>query len=123
MNQLSFLDDLGRPTLDAARTAAELGMTQALEHAEDVVPKWGNLALKWIKRYARQHGVFSGEDCVLAAYEWGLVRPPDDRAWGWPFRNAAQCKFIERVKDRTAPRKRGHGSPGPLWRSLIVGVA
>lgn len=119
MTQLALLDKAGRPTLSAAHTAAELGMTQALEHAEEVTPKWGDLAVRWIERYAGQHGEFSGEDCVLAAYEWGLVRPPDDRAWGWPFRRAAKRRLIERVTDRTAPRKRGHGSPGPVWRSLL----
>lgn len=106
-------------TLQQAHAAGAQGMADALAHAERETPSWGDLALTWIERYARQNALFTPEECNAAAMAWGLTAPPDDRAWGQPYRRAVLAGLIERGTV-TYRRARGHGSVGVKWRSRVV---
>lgn len=111
MNQVTF-------DLDAARAARDAGMAQAAQHAEDLQPKWGDLALARIRAYAAMHAEFISEDCTDWAASQGFTSPADPRAWGAPFQKAARLGIIRKVGYGVSQRR--HLSPTPLWRSLVA---
>ena len=92
-------------------------MRAAIESAERANYAWPDLALRYFEFYCRAHLVVIVEEVVEASKRYGLVQPPSDQAWGWIVKRAKAAGMIE--YDGTAPRKKGHCSPGPKWRSLI----
>lgn len=105
-------------TLEDARQQADAGMRQALEHAEVVVPQWGELAYQRIVKYAREHERFCGWMVVkAAAMDPSFPAPPTEKAWGGPMKRAAHDGIIERVGTAKDPNR--HGNPIPLWKSLV----
>lgn len=108
-------------TIDDAIAARDKGMQQALDHAEEEVKHWRDLALVYLSSFARSNrGVFTGEDVCDASKEAGLIQPPTDKAWGSVMRKGALRGLIEKV-DNEGVRRKGHASPCPRWRSLIFG--
>lgn len=103
-----------------ARAEGEAGMRAAIEAAERSHMDWPELALRYFEFYCRAHLVVIVEEVVAASKRYGLVQPPSDRAWGWVVKRAKKAGMIH--YDGTAPRVKGHGSPGPKWRSLIFCV-
>ena len=63
------------PLLDyiEARTARDLGITSAADHADDVIPGWTDIAFQWIKTYALAHSEFISEDVTEAAEAQRLI--------------------------------------------------
>lgn len=107
--QLSILDYI------EAKSARDLGITSAADHADDVTPGWTDIAFQWIKTYALAHAEFISEECTESAKSAGIPNPPDARAWGKPFSRAAQQKII--VRNGYGVSKRRHLSPTPRWAS------
>lgn len=103
-----------------ARAAADSGMRRALEHAEQTVEKWGDLAYLFLEQYARRHGTFISEDVSDASKVWGMEQPPTDRAWGQVYKRAIKAGVI--VMDGTGRSRRRHHSLCPRWRSKILCV-
>lgn len=104
--------------IDFARAARDDGMARAADHAEEVVPGWGDLALSYLKRYAESHDRFPGwfvtrEAELLQA----IPAPPTLKSWGSVFTKAQRDGLI--VKDGYTQDPRRHASPIPCWRSLI----
>lgn len=71
----------------AAKERAEAGMKSSVDHADSDLPGWSERALELLVEYANgQRGIGDGtfltEDAREYAYQAGLSRPPDDRAWG-----------------------------------------
>ncbi len=103
-----------------AASLAREGMERAEQHAENKIPKWGELAYRWIERYARQHERFTGWMLVKAASnDPNFPTPPNEKAWGGPIQRAARRGIIERVGTEKDPYR--HGNPIPVWRSTIFG--
>lgn len=102
----------------AARAARDAGMQQATQHAEDLQPKWGELAIERIRTYAATHPEFISEECTDWAASQGFTSPTDPRAWGAPFLKAARLGIIRKVGYGISQRR--HLSPTPLWRSLVA---
>lgn len=101
----------------AERLARE-GMDRALEHAESEIPKWGDLALDFIQRYAQKHERFCGWMVVKAAsLDPNFPAPPNEKAWGGPIKKAAAKGIIAR--DGTGKDPHRHGNMIPVWRSRI----
>lgn len=103
-------------SIDFARAARDEGISRAVDRAERAVAGWSDLAFEFIKLYAQQHRgqTFIGREIVLAAKAWGLVDPPDDRAWGGPMQRASRAGVIRKT-GRTAPDPNRHCNPVPLW--------
>jgi len=109
--------------LAAAHTAANEGIAQSFHHAADVDDSWPDAALGFLYRYARTHAEFTIEEMTAEADRLGYGSPADSRAWGSIVRRAAIRGFILNTHTMR-PRVKGHGAPGPVWRSLVyVGSA
>lgn len=102
----------------AARAERDAGMLQAAQHAEDLQPKWGELAIERIRAYAATHAEFISEECTDWAAAQGFTSPADPRAWGAPFQKAARLGIIRKVGYGVSQRR--HLSPTPLWQSLVA---
>ena len=111
MNQAAF-------DWDAARIARDAGMQQAAQHADDLQPKWSDMALDRIRAYAASHPQFISEEMTDWAAGQGFVSPADPRAWGAPFQKAARLGIIRKVGYGISQRR--HLSPTPLWQSLVA---
>lgn len=98
-----------------AKADRDDAMARAADHADDAWPHWCELAFSWIKTYALAHREFISEECTAAAQSAGIPAPPDDRAWGIPFKRASKQKIIVRIGYGVS--KRRHLSPTPLWQS------
>lgn len=116
MTQLSLIpiDPLRR-----ARVERDGGMQQALEHAEEQTPKWGDVAYHFLENFCRNNRTFISEDVSNASRTWGMEQPPTDRAWGAVYLRAAKAGII--VQDGTGRSARRHASICPKWRSMIFG--
>jgi len=112
MQQLSF-DDY------EATVARDVGMKQAVDHANEAVSGWSDEAYRWLHRYAKTHKQFISEHATAWAAEQGFVSDTisKKRAWGQVFRRGAKEGIIVRVGHGTSLRR--HRSPCPLWESAI----
>lgn len=103
--------------VDLAWSEAKTGMSRALEHAEQEEPGWGDVALLFLKKYAREHAEpFTALDVRTAAAEWGLSEPPTPKAFGSVFQRAAREGVIKKIG--YAPHAERHASPTVLWRTV-----
>lgn len=93
-------------------------MQTALDHANDVVRDWGDLAFLFLSNYARAQEKVFGEDVTAAAKKWNLAAPPTDRAWGAIYRRAMNANIIAKT-DET--RLRANGSLAMVYKSLVFG--
>ena len=110
MNQLSI--DFAPPSLERARLLRDEAMLRVAAKAEEAAPTFAARAYAFLIRYAAAHPEFGGEDATEAIKAAGIV-PHDDRAFGPIYAKAARNGLIRRIG--FVPRRRGHGSPGPLW--------
>lgn len=106
MNQMS---------INFARAARDEGISRAVDRADRAVAGWSDLAFEFIKLFAQQSGgnEFIGRDIVVAAKSYGLIQPPNDKAWGGPIQRAARAGIIRRVG--AAPDPNRHMVLVPLW--------
>lgn len=105
MNQLS---------IDFAARARDVGIARATDHAERIVPGWPALAYQFLQTFVRnQRKPFLGEDVIAAAEAYGLIAPPDRRAWGGIFQRASRSGLV--VKIGYGPAKTRRLSSKPLW--------
>lgn len=101
-----------------AASIAQDGMDRALDTTEKSIPDWGDLALDYIKRYAKRHPVFAGWMIVkAAACDPNFPAPESEKAWGQPIKMAAKAGIIAR--DGTTKDPNRHGNPVPVWRSTV----
>lgn len=115
MTQTELLDRDGKVTeIARARHEAEEGMRRALDHADDVCPRWSDNAYTFLCNFAaRQSAPFTGEDVTRASIEWGLIQPPTTRAWGSLYRRAQNEGLIVWVDN---DGKRANGNATPRYR-------
>ena len=107
-------------TSEDAKRLADSGMQRALDHAERVVPSWGERAYQRIVAYAKQHETFCGWMVVkAAALDPTFPEPPNQKAWGGPMQRAARAGIIERIGTAKDPNR--HCNPIPLWKSRVFG--
>lgn len=113
MNQSAF-------DWDAARSERDAGMMRAAQHAEELQPKWGELAYDFLCEFAKRHSSFISEDVSDATKGSDFPQPPTDRAWGSVYRRAAKDGLIR--LDGLGRSRRRHASVCPRWRSLAGGA-
>lgn len=112
MNQIAL-------DFETARAQRDAGMSQAVQHAEDVCPKWGDRAYEFLCDFAKRHTSFISEDVSDATkLDPSFPQPPTDRAWGSIYRRAAKDRLI--VQEGLGRSRRRHASICPRWRSCIA---
>lgn len=99
------------PTLGEARTAGELGQARAAEAAGQ---EWADIAFAWLSDHLR-----TVEYLEPDAARDGCPVPPSGewRAFGPVVKRAIASGLIR--LSGFAPRRSGHGTPGPRYRSTI----
>lgn len=101
---------------DLAASLREQATEHALAHADRAHPDWSALAYAFLIRYCRTHRHFTAEECTDAAREWGLIMPPDLRAFGGVYRKAVNRGVITMTG---MGRSKTRASVCPLWTSAI----
>lgn len=104
--------DFSSPTLAEARASRDVGMERVADKAEREEPCFAARAYAELVHYSTLHAEFSGEDATDAIKAAGIV-PHNDKAFGPIYMAAARNGLIRRIG--FVPRRKGHGSPGPLY--------
>jgi len=95
--------------------AAERGIAASAQHAERVLPHWGDMALQNLVMFALGEGSpFTIEEFRAWAQQVGLPDPPDGRAFGSVTRRAVREGII-RPTGRYAPTTASNGSVKMLY--------
>lgn len=101
-----------------AASLAQDGMDLALDNTEKVTPTWGDMAVDYIRRYAKRHPVFAGWMIVkAAACDPNFPAPESEKAWGQPIKRAAKAGIIKRDGYTKDPNR--HNNDIPKWKSLV----
>ena len=73
----------------------ELGIIQAVDHADEEYEGWADRAFDLLCRYARiRKQPFCSDELRMWATERGLPEPPHRRAWGGVFLKASRRDVI-----------------------------
>lgn len=101
----------------AIKRAAQDGINRAVEHAEEVTPGWSDVAFQFVKLHAmRNKGArMTGYEIVQAALQYGVPKPPTDKAFGGPIQRAARSGILKKVGTVADPNPNRHGSEVALW--------
>lgn len=92
----------------------------ALDFANREVNDWEILAIGWVRQYARRHDVLTTGKVRDYAEQHGFREAREARAWGAIMPKAAKQRIIEATHVWvTTERKRSHGRPERIWKSLI----
>jgi hypothetical protein len=102
-----------------ARAARDAGIAVAADHADAVIPEWGEYAYQLFVQYARDHAEFLTEKAREYAEDRGLPLPPDKRAWGRVPIRAAKAGIVSKIGYALATDPKVHCRPSTLWRSLV----
>ena len=90
-----------------------------MDRAEREIPKWGELALAFLKRYAERNAEFPGFFVTMAAEtDPNFPAPAEDRAWGGVWKRAARMGIVKDTS-RTMRHPRRHGVKATVWRSMV----
>ena len=103
---------------EIARRQRDEGMDRALDKAERDVPKWGDLALDWLRRYAETHEEFPGWFVTQGAELDPNFPKAKGQAWGAIWVRAQKAGIV-RDSGKRMPHPRRHGCPAVVWTSLV----
>ena len=103
--------------IDFARAERDQGIERAVSRADRSTPGWSDLALAYIRLYASQNKGrrFIGRDIVLASRTYGVIQPPNDKAWGGPICRAIKAGVIRKVGTAQDPNR--HCNPVPQYEA------
>ena len=108
---------------DAATVGRDIGIHQAVRHADSVDPSWSELALRYFTLYAGYNRTFLTEEVRSTAEDAGFPVPPDERAWGSVARTAARRGIVAHAGYVASRQAQGHHGPRSLWQSRCYGNA
>jgi len=111
MNQLSMISETGEALRDE-------GMKQAIDHAEQEVPNWADLAYQKLREFvlAYPHLEFMAENVRSWSHHRGLPYPPHKRAWGGVMAKAAKSRLIIKVGMGQVKNPTAHCANANVWR-------
>lgn len=99
-----------------SRMKRDLGIAQAVEHAERVHDGWLDEAYEHLLDYIAVHDTpFMGEDIRAFATQRGLPAPPHLRAWGGVLTRAAKSGAIRKIGFSNVKDPNGHRGAATLW--------
>lgn len=111
-SQISF--DFHTFDREASQRYADNGMQRAVDHAEEKVQSWSDIACTFLIQYIKSGKEFMVEDVRKASA--GIVpEPPSLRAWGGVIRRAAKAGFIYRVGYKKVSNVKAHATPASVW--------
>lgn len=117
MNTNSIQGDLfghvpSEPTGEELR---DIGIAQAVGHAESKHEGWADAAFSFLLSYMREHHEFMGEDVRNASYGH-VPEAPSNRAWGGIMRRAAKEGLIYRIGFQSVKNPKAHCAPCSVWK-------
>lgn len=119
MTQTALFTKDGKPTLAAARAAADVGIALALDKAERECEGWSSMALNFLRAYATRHAEFPGFFVTMAsALDPNFPQPANEKAWGAIWRKAARLGIVK-DSGKTMPHPKRHACKAIVWASLI----
>ena len=104
-------------TFPSGEELRDIGMVQAETHADEVHPKWSDLAYKFLEHYVGIKGMREGfltEDIRFASI-YIVPEPPSKRAWGGVVVRAVKNGIIHKVGYRNVTNEKAHCTPATLW--------
>lgn len=103
---------------DEGETLRDQGIQQAIDHAEEVVPNWSDLALEKVREFActYQHLEFMAEDVRIWAHNNNLPEPPHKRAWGGVMVRAANKGYIQKIGTGQVKNPTAHCANATIWK-------
>lgn len=90
------------------------GIKRAIDHAESVIPKWGDMALKCVSDYPGKE--FHTDEVRAWSKGQELPEPTDKRAWGAVMTKAKRDGLIEFIDYRPVNNPKAHRRPMAYWR-------
>lgn len=97
----------------------DIGIAQAVDHAESEAPGWSGRALDMLRRYiAEVGGAFQAEDVREWGKMQGLDDPPHKRAWGGVIVRAKNIGLIRFVKYENVQNRQAHATPASVWQGV-----
>ena len=98
----------------------DIGIAQAVDHAEAEAPGWSVRAMDMLRRYVDEvGGAFQAEDVREWARMQGLDDPPSTRAWGGVIVRARNLGLIRFVKYENVQNRQAHATPASVWEGKI----
>lgn len=100
-------------------TPKEVGIQLSYDKQNEIVESWGDMALDFVRVFARSNEEFITEDIRVASV--GIVEEPENgKAYGAVILKACKSGIITwsgRYAEMKNPRS--HSCPKKVWRSLI----
>lgn len=92
------------------------GMTQAVDHADALVPGWSAEAAQKLHDFLKEfRDPFIAPDVREWAYRRGLPKPPTNMSWGAVFMSFSKRGLIRKVGYRQYGDKTMHTQPVVVW--------
>ena len=96
------------------------GMLHAVDHANQCVENWSEVAYNFLQKYAKKNQTFLAEEVRNLAEESGEVPyPPSKRAWGGIFNRAKGQGLIKSLGVKQVTNPKAHQAYATHWGSLI----
>lgn len=97
----------------------DIGIAQAVDHAEAEAPGWASRAMGMLRRYIDEvGGMFQAENVREWARRHGLDDPPSKRAWGGVVVRARNIGLIRFVKYENVQNRQAHATPASVWTGV-----
>jgi hypothetical protein len=102
-------------------SARSLGHSSAQLAADSAGSEWQDMAMAYLKGYARTHSELQALDVRLFAERMGLPNAPDARSWGAIMLKASRLGIIRATNVYAATdHLESHGRPQRVWLSLVA---
>lgn len=91
----------------------DIGIAQAVDHAEAETPGWVEMAIEYLKKYPKKE--LMAEELRKWAHQQGLPSPPHARAWGSVIIVARKRGLISHAGYRNTENPKSHATPASVW--------
>jgi hypothetical protein len=92
----------------------DLGIQQALTHADEVCEKWSEKAFRFLQWYIQHNKEFMTED-VRVASRVLVEAPPSERAWGGVIVRACKAGLIRSIGYKHVKNPKAHMTGAAVW--------
>lgn len=108
--QMNFMDAFTK-----AQHLQQEGTRQAIEHANEVSPKWSERAYQLLIDFLQHNKRFMGEDVRSYAAQRDFDLPPSARAWGGVIKRAAKEFLIIKIGIQQVKNPNAHLANAAVW--------
>lgn len=107
-------------SLQQSLTAGRTGIESSYQHSLLETPTFEAEALNTLQSYCERHAEVFIEDVSSLYAGLGLPLPANPKAWGKLTQIAKKRGWLSLEPCGSKRRVFGHGTYGPVWKSLIV---